>query len=57
MYRVTRNRLWRVVMTMILTTSLTMGLTAAPSAAAVVTHQLTNIGDKSFTVTWFSAAA
>ncbi|HEY92001.1 MAG TPA: hypothetical protein G4O07_09245, partial [Dehalococcoidia bacterium] len=57
MYRVTRNRLWRVVMTMILTTSLTMGLTAAPSAAAVVTHQVTNIGDKSFTVTWFSAAA
>ena len=53
----TRKRAWRVAMTLILTAGLTIGLVTAPGSAAIEEHQLTNVGDKQFTVTWISDAA
>jgi len=44
-------------MTLILTAGLTIGLVAAPGSAAIEDHQVTNVGDKQFTVTWISDAA
>ena len=57
MGRITGSKVWRVAITLILTTSLTIGLSATPSSAAIVTHEVTNVGDRSFTVTWISDAA
>ena len=51
------GRVWRVIMTLALTASLSVGLTASPALAADMTHQVTNVGDKSFTVTWISDSA
>ena len=57
MARTTRKTAWRVAMTLILTAGLTIGLVAAPGSAAIEDHQVTNVGDKLFTVTWISDAA
>ena len=57
MGRISASKVWRITMTLILTTSLTIGLSATPSSAAIVTHEVTNVGDKQFTVTWISDTA
>jgi len=57
MARFFKSRSWRIVLTLVLTTSLTIGLSAGPASASISNHQVTNVTDKSFTVTWISDAA
>jgi len=43
---------WRVIMTMVLAMSLMLVLPVSQASAADMTHQVTSVGYKSFTITW-----
>ncbi len=48
---------WHVITAMVLTLSLILVLPAGQTSAAAITHQVTNVGDKSFTVAWVTDSA
>ncbi len=47
---------WRVAVAIVLALSLMLVLPVSQASAADMTHQVTNVGYKSFTITWFTNA-
>ena len=50
-----RGMLGRAVLTLVLTSSISVALPAPSGRAATMTHEITSVGDKTFTVSWTTA--